>query len=211
MVHAYQMMNMLLPNADLELLERAEERVFEQFWGKNMSELASIDFSEMRGLADEFRELIYEMPFQIPQDIIFLARCVGILSGMCTGLDPEFNLWSHIAPYARKIMREESSRLPANIIAEADRLARTMFNLPRQLDNALRQLERGELAVRTPEVSIQVNRLIRAVHGLSYSIVCAAFFLGGIQLILEGYTLFGIGSSGFGILFLILLLSINRK
>ena len=127
MVHAYQMMNMLLPNADLELLERAEERVFEQFWGKNMSELASIDFSEMRGLADEFRELIYEMPFQIPQDIIFLARCVGILSGMCTGLDPEFNLWSHIAPYAGKIMREESNRIPANIIAEAERLARTML------------------------------------------------------------------------------------
>jgi len=31
MVHAYQMMDMLLPNADLELLERADERVFEQF------------------------------------------------------------------------------------------------------------------------------------------------------------------------------------
>jgi len=41
-----------------------------------------IDVREMRDLAEEFRELIYEMPFQVPQNIIFLARCVGILSGM---------------------------------------------------------------------------------------------------------------------------------
>jgi len=74
-------------------------------------------------------------------------------------------------------MREETSNLPANIIAEVDRLARAMLNLPRQLDNTLRQLERGELAVRTPEVSSQVYILIRAVHGLSYSIVSAALFL----------------------------------
>ena len=102
------MVGFLLPSADLNLLERAEAKAFERFWGKNMSELQKISPQEVREFAGEFRELLYSMPFQIPHDIIFLGRAVGILSGMCTGLDPQFNVWEHLAPYAQKLIADEA-------------------------------------------------------------------------------------------------------
>src|SRR5204862_7257732 len=39
LVKAYRMMGVLLPSVNLELLERAEAKIFERFWGKTMTEL----------------------------------------------------------------------------------------------------------------------------------------------------------------------------
>ena len=183
-VKAYQMMDLLLPNTDLAMLERAEARVFEQFWGKNMSELTSVSYQEMKELTDEFRDLIYEMPFQVPHNLIFLGRCVGILSGMCTGLDPQFNLWDHLAPYARKILAEEAGKIQENWLAEAGKLARTLLGIPHRFDQVLLKLEQGEIAVRTPEIDRHMQRLERIMRDIIIAVIFTAFFLGAIQLYL---------------------------
>ena len=187
-VRAYQMMDLLLPNTDLALLERAEARVFEQFWGKNMSELTSVSYQEMKELTDEFRDLIYEMPFQMPHNLIFLGRCVGILSGMCTGLDPQFNLWDHLAPYARKILAEEASKIQENWLAEAGKLARTILAVPHRLDQVLLKLEQGEIIVRTPELDRQIRGLERIIRDIIIVVIFASFFLGAIQLYLGDHS-----------------------
>lgn len=209
-VHAYKMMDLLLPNADLARLEQMESRVFDQFWGKNMTELTSVSREEMQDLANEFRDLIYEMPFQVPQNVIFLGRCVGILSGMCTGLDPQFNLWEHLAPYARKIMAEEAGSSWQSWLAEAEKLARTVLVLPLRLDGALGRLERGEIAMRVPELTNQVRRLTRATRGLSSGIVFAALLLGAIQLYLGGQVLLAGGAFILGMIFFIYALLNSR-
>lgn len=183
-VKAYQMMDLLLPDTDLALLERAEGRVFEQFWGKNMSELTAVSYQEMKELTDEFRDLIYEMPFQVPQNVIFLGRCVGILSGMCTGMDPQFNLWDHLAPYARKILAEEASKVQENWLAEAGKLARTLLAMPHRVDQVLLKLEQGDVIVRVPEIDRHIRHLERIMRDIIFMVIFASFFLGAIQLYL---------------------------
>jgi predicted unusual protein kinase regulating ubiquinone biosynthesis (AarF/ABC1/UbiB family) len=64
-----------------------------------MDELTNIKMEEIHDFAVEFREVLYNMPFQLPQDLIFLGRAVGILSGMCTGLDPKINVFEQLAPF----------------------------------------------------------------------------------------------------------------
>jgi predicted unusual protein kinase regulating ubiquinone biosynthesis (AarF/ABC1/UbiB family) len=187
-VKAYQMMDLLLPNTDLALLERAESRVFEQFWGKNMSELTSVSYQEMKELTDEFRDLIYEMPFQVPHNLIFLGRCVGILSGMCTGLDPQFNLWEHLAPYARKILAEEANKIQENWLAEAGKLARTLLAMPHRVDQILQMVERGEIAVRTPEIDRHIRHLERIMRDIIVVVIFASFFLGAVLLYLGNHS-----------------------
>ncbi len=39
---------------------------------------------------------MYTMPFQFPQNLLMLGRTVAIFSGMCTGLNPDFNLWAQL-------------------------------------------------------------------------------------------------------------------
>jgi predicted unusual protein kinase regulating ubiquinone biosynthesis (AarF/ABC1/UbiB family) len=189
-VQSYEMLGVLLPGADLELLEKAEAKAFERFWGKNMTELSQISPQEVHEFTGEFRELIYTLPFQVPHDLIFLARAVGILSGMCTGLDPDFNLWEHLAPYARKLMAEEARAGGESILAELGKVFTSLISVPRKMDSMLSRIERGEVAVRVPEVTRQVNHLQNAIRQVAWAIIFAALLISGIQLYLSGQTPF---------------------
>ena len=183
-IKAYQMLGVLLPGADLDLLEKMEAKAFEQFWGMNMSELTHIDTQQIHQFASEYRELIYSMPFQVPQDFIFLARCVGILSGMCTGLDPQFNVWNSLAPFAQKLVAEESRFGMDILLEEAKTYLRSLVSLPVKMSAVLTMLERGEVAVRIPEVDRRVTRLERAVRQLVSAILFTALLLTGMLLYL---------------------------
>ena len=117
-VKSYKMLGVLLPHADLEMIEEAEEKIFEQFWGKSMQELQQIDYDDVREFAGEYRELLYEMPIQVPDDILYLGRCVAILSGMCTGLNPDFNVWKGLAPFAQELIQEEAGEIWEQVVKE---------------------------------------------------------------------------------------------
>ena len=193
MVQSFQMLDLLLPHADLALLERAEAKAFEQFWGKSLAELQQISHREMREFAGEFRELVYTMPFQFPQDLILLGRAMAILSGICTGLDPTFNVWHSTAPYAEKLIAEEAVSGRAFWTGELSTMARALLALPRRAESVLAQMERGDLAVRNPQLSEQVAALERAVRRLVGAVVFAALLAGGIQLTLAGHV--GLGAA----------------
>lgn len=192
MVKSYQKMGFLLPGADLELLERAEAEAFKRFWGKSMNELKQISFQEMHDFAHEFSDLIYNMPFQIPEDFILLGRCVGILSGMCTGLNKEFNLWTGIAPYAQRLIAEEASGGVEVLLESLTTVIQKLIELPRRADNLLTKMERGEIAIRDPLLAEQVGRLEKTLRKLTNGLIFAALLFAGVQLLLGGKELFSL-------------------
>lgn len=188
LVRSYQMLGVLLPEADLELLERAEAKAFEQFWGKSMAELRDISLAEMQAFAKEFRQLIFSMPFQVPQDLILLGRTVAILSGMCTGLNPDFNFWRSITPFANKLIAEEARTEWDFWQQELEKLLRLLASLPARVDRVLEKMERGQLETRSPDIRDQTARLERAIHRVAAGLVFAALLLAGVQLYLAGET-----------------------
>ncbi|MEK6256825.1 MAG: AarF/ABC1/UbiB kinase family protein [Chloroflexota bacterium] len=190
MVKSYQMLDVLLPSADLELLAQAEAMAFERFWGMSMEELSEIGMQEMHEFAREFRELFYEMPFQVPQDLIFLGRTVAILAGICTGLDPHFNFWESILPYAKQLLSQENGSNWEYWLKEAGVLAQTMVALPRRLDTVLGKMERGELNINVPKVNKQIGWLELTIRRLSSAIIFLALLTNGVQLYLNEDYLF---------------------
>ncbi|RPJ21878.1 MAG: AarF/ABC1/UbiB kinase family protein, partial [Chloroflexi bacterium] len=185
-VQSYQTLGVLLPNADLKLLEQAETQIFDRFWGMTMSDLRKVDHREMGQFAMQFRELMYEMPFQFPHNLLLLGRTVAILSGMCTGLDPNFNLWSQLAPYAQKLVKEAGVTNWEVWLDEIGELVKQLISLPAQTGRVLTRLERGELSVNTPQVNRQIYHLESAVNRLVGSIMFAAFLFGGVLLYQSG-------------------------
>lgn len=181
-VQSFQTLDVLLPGADLKLIEQAESQLFDRFWGMSMSELRSFDHREMMQFAMQFRELMYEMPFQLPHNLLLLGRTVAILSGMCTGLDPNFNLWAQLSPYARKLITEEGSSNWEVWLDELGGLVRELIALPAQTGRVLTRMERGELTVNTPLANRQIYHLEGAVNRLAGSVVFAAFLFGGVLL-----------------------------
>ncbi len=192
MVRASQTMGVLLPSADLDRLIEAESLMFERFWGKTMNELRQIDMREMREFSHEFRDLIYEMPFQVPEDLILLGRTVAILSGMCTGLYAEFNVWTGLTPYAQKLISGETTGSGLNYwLGEAAGWARTLVGLPHQLETVLSRLEHGQTQVQVPQVARQIGVLDRTLRRLLGGFVFAALLLAGTQFYLAGHVLGG--------------------
>jgi len=191
-VRASQIMGILLPNTDLGRLEQAQGQMFERFWGKSMNELRQIDMRQMRDFTREFRDLIYEMPFQVPEDMILLGRTVAILSGMCTGLNPDFNVWTGLAPYAQKLIADETTGSGLDFwLSEATDWLRTVAGLPRQMETVLGRLERGQVQVVMPQVARELGALDRAVRRLLGGIIFAAMLFGGTQFYLAGHILSG--------------------
>ena len=185
-VQAYRTIGVILPGTDLKLLEQAEAELFDRFWGMSMSELRNVPHREMRQFGMQFRELMYEMPFQLPHNLLLLGRTLAILSGMCTGLDPNFNIWSQMAPYAQKLIAEEGISNWETWFDEIGNLFRELIALPSQTGRVLSRLERGELSVNTPQVSRQIYHLESAVNRLTGGIVFAALLFGGVLLYRAG-------------------------
>jgi predicted unusual protein kinase regulating ubiquinone biosynthesis (AarF/ABC1/UbiB family) len=184
------MLNVLLPGADLDLIAQAEAKVFDRFWGKTMEELRDIPFEEMHEFAKEFRELVYEMPFQVPQDIVFLLRTIAILSGICTGLNPNFNFWESLTPYASKLLTEDGESRWDFLLSEAGAIIQTLVALPRQMESALGKIGRDELGVRIPQLESQLGGLELSLRRIVYALIFAALLISGVQLQIGGELLF---------------------
>jgi predicted unusual protein kinase regulating ubiquinone biosynthesis (AarF/ABC1/UbiB family) len=191
LLKAYQALGFLLPQADLSRLEAAERQMFDRFWGKDMAALRQIDMREMRAFARQFQDLLFAMPFQVPEDLILLGRTVAILSGMCTGLNPQFNLWTAVEPYARRLLAEEAGPGLNLWLQEAGQWARTVVGLPRQLERALTRLEGGEVSLRTPRLERQLAGVQAALRRVAAAVVFSGLLLAGVQLVLAGQALAG--------------------
>ena len=183
---SFKKLGFLLPGADLELLRKAEQEMFDRFWGKSMSELKEVSTAEITEFMAEFRQLVFDMPFQVPEKLVQLVRCLGILSGMCTGLDINFNVWTGIAPYAQKLASEQGGLDWKSILAEAGELLRLLISLPHKTETLLQKMEQGQLEVQTPKLTAETARLQAGVQRLTAAVIFAAFLLAGVQLYTNG-------------------------
>ena len=189
LITAYQAMGVLLPGADLERLRQAETALFESMWGKNMTELIQTHPQEMRRFASEFRDLLYEMPFQLPADLLFLGRCVAILSGMCTGLNPAFNLFEGLQPFAERLLSDEGGDWLTEILQILSEQGRSLLGLPLRIDRTLARLERGDLIVTAraaPGLERQLSLLTAAIQRLVATGIFAALLIAGSLLYTAG-------------------------
>jgi predicted unusual protein kinase regulating ubiquinone biosynthesis (AarF/ABC1/UbiB family) len=206
LVRAFQALDLLLPGADLELIERASRAVLEKVWGKSTREMLELPDTEAREFVEEFRELLYELPFQVPENLILLGRCVSILSGMASGLDPDFNLWKILAPYAQKLVEADGGSGTRLFFKELADTAGTLLRLPKRTEALIGRIEQGKLEIRLPELKHHVARLERAARKLSVSIIFASVLFVGAAFYLTGHPLAAAGLAAAAFLLLLWLL-----
>jgi predicted unusual protein kinase regulating ubiquinone biosynthesis (AarF/ABC1/UbiB family) len=213
LVKSYQTLGVLLPNANLKLLEEAGAQLFDRFWGMNMSELRNIDHTEMMKFGLQFRELMLNMPFQLPENLLLLGRTIGILSGMCTGLHAEFNLWEGLAPYAKKLAEGDGGSQWDVFFDEAGNLFKTLLAIPGRTERVLGRIERGELNVQMPMMNIQISYLERSMNRLTGGIIFLGLLVAG-ALLYDTHLRLGqilLGGSGFALFYTLFLIRRSRR
>jgi predicted unusual protein kinase regulating ubiquinone biosynthesis (AarF/ABC1/UbiB family) len=205
-VRAYQGAGILLPGADLARLEQMEAELLDRYGNLTLREARRVAMSDLQGLAHEYRDILYEMPFQIPTDLLFVGRAMAILLGMATSLNPDFDLWRAIEPFARQVAGERMGRDWRVVLDEVQRVVRLVGSLPEQADRFFRQAAQGELKVQaawTPEAMRSVRRIEAAVNRLAWAVVFAALLLAAVAVYLvQGagvltYVLLGLAAVAF--------------
>ncbi len=185
MVRAFQGAGVLLPGADLQRLEQMEAELLERYSGLTLRQARELARSEWQSLAHEYRDILYEMPVQFPSDLLFVGRAVAILFGMATSLDPDFDPWQEVEPFARQMATEEIRRDWRGWLGEIEKWTRLALSLPGQADRFFTQANRGELAVRTTwsvEDRQTVRRVESAVNRLTSAVIFAALLLAAVAI-----------------------------
>ena len=189
MVQSYIMAGTLLPEADLKRLEAAHEALFERFWGLRMGQLKDVALQEARYFLREYRDLIYDAPFQFQADMLFVVRAVGILSGMATNLDEQFDPWEQTIPFAERLAAQELEQKWRDWPREAVAIGQRLIGLPAKLDSVLTQAQRGDLPVRmslAPDARRAAQRLEQAVRRLTWMVAAVGLLVSGVTLRVDG-------------------------
>ena len=202
-VAAYQGAGVLLPGADLARLEQAEAELMERYSGLTMRQAQELAMTEWENMAREYRDILYEMPFQLPTDLLFVGRAIAILFGIATTLDPDFDPWQAVEPFARQMAAEEFKRDWREILGELETATRMILSLPGRADRFFGQAMRGELTMETSWSADSMHTLRRvesSVNRLATAVVFAALLLAAVAVyVAEGggvvsYGLFGLAA-----------------
>lgn len=184
LTEAYKNLGFFLPGADLVRISEAQEAVLDRIWGRNLLDLARPDPAEIEELGREFRDLLFDFPFQIPQDFIYLGRALGIVSGLVAQLDERINPWYYIEKYGEALVASQEGQRFG--LETAWQLVRPYLDTPGQVKRLLTLAENGRLRVQTDRDTIrQYERIEKKIGQLGWSILGAAGMLSGTLLYLN--------------------------
>jgi len=181
-VVATQRLGVLLPSADTVELERAITALFDRFGGMGVAELTRIDPRELEQFALQFSELVRTLPFQLPENYLLLVRTISLISGVTSALNRDFNMWDAVDPFARTLLNGGGASTLRSVGREGIAILSALARLPQRLDALATRLDRGELAVRSPEVEQRLRVLDGSVRRATSAVLFTGLLIGGILL-----------------------------
>ncbi|MCX6030127.1 MAG: AarF/UbiB family protein [Chloroflexi bacterium] len=184
-VQAYADSGLLLPGADRRRLEEVHEVLFQRLGGIKMGQLSDVAMEQARMLMAEYRDLVYELPFQFPTDLLFAMRAVAILSGIATALDPEFDPWTATLPFAERLAADQLTHGVRGWLDEIGALVGLVLRLPSQLDRLITQTQRGDLTTQVslaPDAAKMLHRVEQSIDRLTWAVLTVGLLIAGVAL-----------------------------
>ena len=182
MVEGIREVGVLLPSADTAELERAMTQLFARFGGMGFAELQEVDPREFRAFAIEFGDVVRSLPVQFPENFLLIIRALSLVSGNCSSLNPSFNIWDAVEPYAGQLIRQEGGNVVQAFAKQAVSAAGTVARLPQRLDDLTTRIEQGRVSVVNPQLERRIGSLERTARRVISAVLFAALFIGGIIL-----------------------------
>jgi predicted unusual protein kinase regulating ubiquinone biosynthesis (AarF/ABC1/UbiB family) len=181
-VAACERLGVLLPSADTVILERAISELFDRFGGVGVGELVQTDPRELREFALRFSELLRTLPFQLPNDFLFLIRALSLISGVASTLNREFNIWDAIDPFARSLLNGAGSGVAKNLGKEFLSFASTVGRLPGRIDDLISRFDAGQIIIRNPELETRMRVLDSSVRRGTSALLFTGLLIGGLMI-----------------------------
>ncbi|MGH2364344.1 MAG: ABC1 kinase family protein [Chloroflexota bacterium] len=151
MAQALEQLGFIGSGANMAAIERGIAALVSRYHGISLGEARDLDISSV---AHEVEELLYQQPFRIPAQFAFGGRAVGTLSGLATGLAPNFNLIEVATPYAQRFLGLDSAgagEAAQQVLRQLLDAGRVLLALPATMDRVLSRIETGQLEVKVAQ------------------------------------------------------------
>jgi ubiquinone biosynthesis protein len=127
--------------SNIERIQREVAQLMGPYHGVPLSEIPT-----GRVLMESTR-VAFRYHVSLPRDLVLVFKAIMTLEGIGRALDPDFDLLGAASKYSRVLIKERynPTRLLKDVLFMSRDLARLAKTGPRQLNEALRQLESGEL------------------------------------------------------------------
>ena len=177
----------LAPAEDMGPIRRSVQYMLDHFMDQ------PFENQSVAAISDDLYEIAYGQPFRFPATFTFVMRAFSTLEGVGKGLDPEFSFMEVAKPYAMQLMTNmngsQTNTLLDEIGRQAAQVSSTALGLPRQLEDTLEKLDRGDVRVRVR--SIETERLLRRQTsiqlGMTYAVIISGFTLSASILLVKDY------------------------
>jgi ubiquinone biosynthesis protein len=162
---------------DLREFAREVNLLFDRYHGITLENLPG------KELLADLLVLAHRHSLNLPEEYAVLARASASLEGIAKVVCPDWNAVRATEPYVRELMATQSSpeRVGAELLRLAAGGARTLRDLPLQVDQLLLDLERGHLKLVTEQPDLR--SLERELRERSDDILTA---LGAASLLISG-------------------------
>lgn len=146
LVDALIAVDVLEPSVDRVEVRRVLELVIKDLEGR--SEIT------WRMIFTELTTMLRDFPFRLPPDVMLLIRTGTVGEGVCRQLDPEFDFLVAVRSFLieQGLIESEFEAFVEKTRTDLLQSIPTLAGLPARFDRTMRQLERGELVVRTEPV-----------------------------------------------------------
>ena len=188
-VNGIEQLNMILPGADRRPIVQAVQVLLRHAFNRTMREMTSLD---VEAIFAETKDIIYDLPFQIPQNLLYFGRSLSMVAGLATEICPDINLFQELQPFARMLLDQErrNGNWSEQVQKEVRELGQILLTLPRQMESYYKAANRGELSTRSDLTRLErgMRRVERSNERMTGGILATGLFLGGVQLRLRGRT-----------------------
>ena len=159
--------------------------------------------NEMSSVLNNLKDIILEHGLKVPSHFFLLARSMVTVEGVIHKLDPDLDLLVLARPFMRKIVAKKLNPLKwgQKIFNTLYEFGAHMEDFPRDLKNAVRRINTGQISVNLNHQGIDpvVHTINRVTKQIVAAVLVAGLLVGAVMLIIndigpkwQGYSAFGV-------------------
>lgn len=164
--------------------------------------VSTLHENEMSHVLTSLRDIIVQHGLRVPPHFFLLARSMVTVEGVIHSLDPDLDLLELAKPYMRKIVAKKFNPLAwgKKIFNTIYEFGAHMEDFPRDLKNAVRKINSGQISVNLNHQGIDpmVHTINRVTKQVVAAVLVTGMLVGSILLITneigpkwKGYSAFG--------------------
>ncbi len=175
---------------------------------QNYSIQDTIQTNEMSTVLLELKDIIVKHGLKVPTHFFLLARSMVTVEGVIRNLDPDLDLTKIVKPFlVRTIARHyDPVQFGKRILNSVYEMGMYMEDFPRDLKNAIRRINSGELKVdlRHKGIDPLVHTINRVTRQIVSAVILSGLIIGSSLLLVNNVSPLWGQTSAFGILGLII-------